>query len=47
MKIFSFSSDFHVIPPLDGCTYEGIDSGSQPNEVKHVQGMIESRKSLF
>ncbi|UJR34036.1 hypothetical protein I4U23_021449 [Adineta vaga] len=22
---------FHRVPPLDGCTYEGIDSGSQPN----------------
>jgi hypothetical protein len=21
------------MPPLDGCTYEGIDNGSQPNEV--------------
>ncbi|CAF2470744.1 unnamed protein product [Rotaria sp. Silwood2] len=25
--------DFHAIPPLDGCTYEGIDSGSQPNKL--------------
>ncbi|CAF1274250.1 unnamed protein product [Adineta steineri] len=24
---------FHRIPPLDGCTYEGIDSGSQPNQL--------------
>ncbi|CAF4315801.1 unnamed protein product [Rotaria sp. Silwood2] len=25
--------NFHAIPPLDGCTYEGIDSGSQPNKL--------------
>ncbi|CAF0740338.1 unnamed protein product [Rotaria sordida] len=25
--------DFHAIPPLDGCTYEGIDNGSQPNKL--------------
>ncbi|CAF1085875.1 unnamed protein product [Adineta ricciae] len=24
---------FHRTPPLDGCTYEGIDSGSQPNQL--------------
>ncbi|CAF1213343.1 unnamed protein product [Rotaria magnacalcarata] len=25
--------NFHTTPPLDGCTYEGIDSGSQPNQL--------------
>jgi hypothetical protein len=29
--------DFHAIPPLDGCTYEGIDSGSQPNQVQRIR----------
>lgn len=31
---YCICKDFHAIPPLDGCTYEGIDSGSQPNQVK-------------
>ncbi|CAF0775569.1 unnamed protein product [Rotaria sp. Silwood1] len=25
--------DFHASPPLDSCTYEGIDSGSQPSKL--------------
>ncbi|CAF0902210.1 unnamed protein product [Didymodactylos carnosus] len=24
---------FHSMPPLDGCTYEGLDSGSKPNQL--------------
>ena len=33
-RIFFLHSDFHAIPPLDGCTFEGIDSGAQPNQVR-------------
>ena len=33
-RLFCLRPDFHAIPPLDGCTFEGIDSGAQPNQVR-------------